>query len=293
MGSLIAVAFTYSFASGFIVTALVLLSMSPLFFSNFVVIDSFYNNSVSYFDFVFELITLNTVQSQFFTSAWIFIYVSVTSNRKIKDADVANLRLENKLKEAKFANLSHQLNPHLLFNTLNNIRFMIYEDQHKADEMITSLSEILRYSLKESVKEKVTLEKELEIVYLYIAIIKMQFGDHMEIDISLDDNLAACLVPPMSLQLLVENAIKHGLEKNKNGRLVVRIQDSNQKITIFVENPISPIKNMESKGAGVGQKNIRERLNILYGNAATLQTEIIDDRYQAILSIPKEIDTYW
>ena len=107
-----------------------------------------------------RLIVGTTLSTHLFASAWVFIYISVTGKRRISEAELSNLRLQNSLREAQLSSLANQLNPHFLFNALNNIRFMIHENPQHADRMITELSEMLRYSLETSKKDKVSLDRK-------------------------------------------------------------------------------------------------------------------------------------
>lgn len=105
------------------------------------------------------------------------LYVGITSRRKTKQIEVVNLRLQNSLKEAELSSLSNQLNPHFLFNVLNNIRFMIHEDAINAEKMLMSLSGVLRYSLDSSKNDLVPLIEELDISRSYIDLIQIQFEE--------------------------------------------------------------------------------------------------------------------
>lgn len=288
VNKLIVLAFSFSLVSSFIITLLVLLSMAPLFLSNFVIVDSFYNSTVSYTEFVSVLIGLVTLQSHIFMSAWIFIYVSATSNRKIHETELSNLRLENSLKEAKISSLSNQINPHLLFNTLNDIRFMIYENPIRADEMITSFSDILRYSLRKTDSEKVGLGEEWDIVLRYIEVVEVKYDEKIRFEVEMEPGLDKCLVPPMALQILLENAIKHGLDQVENGRLSLSAVSEGDLLNIKVVNTKPKKPRLLNPGAGIGLNNIRQRLHLLYEGRADLKTYEDDGEFSAILSLPKE-----
>jgi LytS/YehU family sensor histidine kinase len=116
--------------------------------------------------------------------------------------------------------LASQLNPYFLFNSLNNIRFMLHENASLADSNIVALSEILRYALESAQHTKVRLSRELDIVRRYVEIVRAQYEDRLRFTLHAEPAHEACLVPPMALHLLVENAVKHGLDHLRDGGLL-------------------------------------------------------------------------
>jgi sensor histidine kinase YesM len=219
---------------------------------------------------------------------WITPYLAVSISRRMKQNEVDNLQLENNLKEAQLLSLSSQLNPHFLFNSLNNIRFMIHENQQKADDIIVSLSEILRYSLVQGKQEKTTLKQELAIVQQYIEIVSLQLESRLDFQLSMSLKSNNILLPPMIIQLLIENAIKHGIDNIKDtSQLTLNIFQVKQKLVIKVTNPIAAnITDKES--TGIGLANIRQRLVLLYGDQATLVTEQEHEFFHVTLTLPFE-----
>lgn len=232
----------------------------------------------------------NTLQNQLLIGAWIFIYISIASNRRIREAEVNNLRLQNSLKEAQLANLSNQLNPHFLFNAINNIRFTIYEDASKADAMLTGLSEMLRYSLERSKQDKVRLREELEIIALYIDLIKVQMEERLVFTMTIAPDLYEYLIPPMTLQLLVENAVKHGIDKRRHGgHIELSAASTGQQLVFSVTNNRGESNDeATATGIGIGLMNIQERLRLLYGENANLRIEQTSDHFAVILTLPRE-----
>lgn len=231
----------------------------------------------------------NSVISFLFIAAWAFVYVAVTTNRKVIESEIKQLKLESSLKEAKLSSLTSQLNPHFLFNSLNNIRFMIHENATHADEMITAFSEILRYSLASSQQQKVLLEQELEIVNRYIDIMRLQLGDRLDVRLHCSAECKRYLIPPMIIQMLVENAVKHGIENTKGEAVMsIDIVDENDSLKITVENPICSANVGQSTGEGIGLKNIEQRLNLLYGDSKNLIVNKTSDIYFVTLLLPKE-----
>lgn len=246
------------------------------------------------------------LQAQLFICIWIFIYTSVTSARRIKDSELHNLRLQNTLKEAQLSSLSNQLNPHFLFNALNNIRFMMHENTQYADDMVVALSDILRYSLASSSLDKVMLREELDIIDRYLAIMKIQMEDRLQIQIQVDPQFHRYLLPPMILQMLMENAIKHGIDQiEQGGTLSMIITDQVDGLLFEIRNDlathrhsITPSTNTNANEKhvatlGIGLENIQRRIELLYGAQAELRTSLQDinansKHFVVQLRLPKE-----
>lgn len=227
----------------------------------------------------------------FIQSIWTFIYIMVVTYRRVQFAAIDNLRLENTLKDAQLSTLTNQLNPHFLFNSLNNLRFMVYQDTKKSEEMITSLSEILRYSLDVSRREKVSIQEEIDIVRQYIALIEIQAGPRLKFSMHIEESIMNFSIPPMMLQMLVENAVKHGIDQcPKGGQLDVKGIEGKDKVTFIVKNDttINPINTSSRASPGIGIKNIKKRLALLYSCDASLILQKEKNKFIASLIIPKE-----
>ncbi len=233
----------------------------------------------------------NSINIAIFQALWSSIYIAVVIYRKSIKREVQALRLENSLKEAQLNTLSGQLNPHFLFNALNNIRFMMRKDAAIAEEMLTHLSDLLRYALESTKLEKVTLKKELDIVGHYISLAQVQFNERLNFVEDIDLESEKFLMPPMVLQILVENAIKHGMEQLKEGgelKLVIFID--NDSIIIKVSNSFSQEKNSNGQaGFGIGLSNIQKRLDLLYSDGGKLKTEYCDSCFIATVILPVEV----
>lgn len=232
----------------------------------------------------------NWIQTTIFISAWLFLYNSITSTKRVRETEWLYLRSQHNLKEAMLNSLSNQLNPHFLFNALNNIRFMIHENQKSAEHMVVSLSEILRYSLESSGQEKVSVAEEVAIIQRYIAIVKLQLEDRLNFQMNISVNHYHYLIPPMVLQMLIENGIKHGLDNiQEGGELQVSSQEDTHSIEFTVSNNLPDKMVIATPTTGIGLKNIRKRLELLYGDQGSLSTVKTHDKFTATLKIPKEI----
>ena len=236
--------------------------------------------------FLFEFLLRNWLNSSLLIVAWSGAYFAITNSRRAASAEISNLQLAHTLKEAQLNNLSSQLNPHFLFNALNNIRFMISENAEDAERMLVTLSEVLRYSLESSSRQTVSLEQELKVIDQYLEIVGVQFEEKLRFSSKIADDLMSVQVPPMMLQTLVENAVKHGIERLPQGgsiELDVRMKNSNLRIAIVNDIPID--QDAASGGTGIGLDNIRQRLSLIYGNKAQFTTAKSKQRFTAEISI--------
>lgn len=226
---------------------------------------------------------------------------------------VVNVRQTYEVKEALASSqlnaLSQQLNPHFLFNTLNNIRAVILEDPEKARDALAQLSEMLRYSLNhrnDSYKaDKVSLIEELNITLEYISLCEIQFEHRLNFEVNVQEEAKSALIPKMLLQLCIENAVKHGIAKLPEGGLIdlkVSLQASIpnnskvDKICIEVTNPIpsEPVttsNRAEESNTKLGIKNIQKRLKLLYNKPkqhASFTLIIEQHQAKAIVLLPLE-----
>jgi len=271
------------------ITIILSLLFLPLFLDEIMAHKRVESAGLSTTEFIASFFFGNWVQLFFYLVAWLGLYIGITNNRRAKAAEVDNLRLQNSLKEARLSSLSNQLNPHFLFNALNNIRFMIQENGDRAEEMIMSLSEVLRYSLESSKQGKLPLVQELGIIERYIDLVKIQFEDRLEYKLEVDSTLNHNLVPPMVLQMLVENAVKHGIEQIPDGGVIdVSCFESGGRLMLSVCNDVPKLKSKNTSDTGIGLKNIEQRLRILYADAASLKYGMIDDRFCVSVDLPIE-----
>ena len=289
MGRLIAGAVLYSALAGAIIASVLQVALLPLFWPAFVAKYKHATLPLHYAEFLFARVREEGPQNQMFVLAWSFIYVGVTASRRVKNAELFNLRLQNNLKEAQLSSLSNQLNPHFLFNSLNNIRFMIHEDAQRADAMITAFSEILRYSLDSSQHEKISLAQEIAIIRKYIGIAEIQLEERLDFRMAVADELLPAQVPPMVLQMLVENAIKHGLEQlPAGGTLTLDAALRDGKLMFEVANDAPAAGSGTPAGLGIGLRNIAQRLALLYGGRASLDVMPGPSRFTVRLGLPME-----
>lgn len=224
----------------------------------------------------FEFIPVAFVASMFplgmIVFIWILIYFSYQMTMRYHFNEIEKWKLKAEIQKAELGTLKSQINPHFMFNTLNNIKGLMLEDVSLAREMITNFSELLSYSLQHAEKKEVFLSDELEVVKKYLELVKIQYEEKLKYSIKMDEGLGQESIPPMILQLLTENAIKHGISQQMNGgEVLIDIHHKNNQIQIHVKNTGSlSQKNKLEKSLGIGLNNIRERLKLLYANNANL-----------------------
>jgi two-component system, LytTR family, sensor kinase len=195
---------------------------------------------------------------------WLLIYMVwhyVEKNRKDRED---RLRLEAMVKELELKTIKSHINPHFIFNALNSIRALVDENPGRARTAITELSNILRSSMQAEKSETVPLEKEMDIVKDYLALEQMRFEDRLKIEYEIDDDTLDQQVPPMMVQTLVENAIKHGISKQINGGVIKIYSDFvNNHYELKVQN--TGRLNGTINANGFGLKSTQDRLKLLFG----------------------------
>ena len=238
-------------------------------------------------EILISLLLRNWFNTCFHISVWFGAYLAITWSRRGMAAEIDNLTLLSTLKETQLASLSNQLNPHFLFNALNNIRFMIGEDAKDAEAMLLSLSDVLRYSLESSGKQKVSLDQELGMVEKYIALVKTQFEDKLEYSQQLALGSSDYTVPPMMIQMLLENAVKHGVERLPGGGAVkLNVSTDNEGVRIEVLNDAPNPQASSALGMGIGLQNIQKRLELIYGPRSELKTGVERGQFYVSVSLP-------
>ncbi len=217
-------------------------------------------------------------------SALYFAYQFLLINRKV---EIEKWKLQASVKDAELSALKSQINPHFIFNSLNNIRSLVIEDSEKARDMITHLSDLLRFSVQFDQFEKVTLEKEMEVVEDYLKLESIQLEERLDFRIHLQEASLEISLPPMIIQTLVENAIKHSInDLPKGGEILIESEVKDAYLNIFVKNT-GQIINKSNGRKGIGITNARERLRLLYGEKALLTVEDMNEKLVcATIKIP-------
>jgi signal transduction histidine kinase len=180
-------------------------------------------------------------------------------------------RLQAQLADTRLAALTSQLNPHFLFNALNSIAELVHRDAEAADAMIVGLSALLRSSLDKAGNQEVPLDEELRLLGYYLDIEKIRLGERLRIEWSIEPETRLAQVPPLLLQPLVENAVRHGISRRLSpGRITMRTHRERGELVLEVQDDGGGITT-GSEGFGIGLSTTRARLEALYGASARLE----------------------
>ena len=186
--------------------------------------------------------------------------------------------------EQQLEYLKYQVNPHFFMNTLNNIHALVDIDPEQAKTTILELSKLMRYVLYEGAKDKVPLLREVGFLQNYVTLMRLRYTERVRIDMTVDPDLPDRKVPPMILITFVENAFKHGVSYRNASFIDIRLRHSEGRLYFDCIN--SRQDNEQTEHGGVGLRNVRERLQLLFGKDYTLQTDESADRYEVHLDFP-------
>ncbi|MFA8341374.1 MAG: sensor histidine kinase [Rhodothermaceae bacterium] len=267
-----------------VAAAVVLISITVNLFTSVIMIYPL--ELIIFQQYSFQILLFYFLNTSFFIVAWTGIYLTFAYIRYSRKKEIEKLHLEIAARESQINSLKAQINPHFIFNSLNNIRSLMFENTEQASDMITHLSELLRYSMKFSNSGKESISRELEIVQDYLNLQSIHLEDRLNYKITADKNLMEILVPAMSIQLLVENAIKHGIQKiPAGGEIEINIFESDKNVIIEVTNT-GKITN-DPNSTKIGLKNASERLRLMFGEKSILNLEqISENMVKAKFNIP-------
>ncbi len=214
---------------------------------------------------------------------WSALYFAYQYLQKAREMEIERWKLSASIKDAELSTLKAQINPHFMFNSLNNIRSLVAEDSERARDAITHLSELLRFSVQFDQYEKVSLDKELEIVDDYLKLEAIQLEERLRYTFDIEKSTRETLIPPMIVQTLVENAIKHSINNLPNGgEIVIKAAFNNNYLFINITNTgqLNPDKKPVSgeKRRGIGISNAKERLRLLYGEKSSLTVQNLNEK---------------
>ena len=218
---------------------------------------------------------------------WSVLYFSFHYIRNYRKAEIQQLKMETSLKEAELNKLKSQLNPHFMFNAMNSIRALIDENPQKAKEAVTQLSNILRQTLTLEKNKLISFNDEMTLVKDYLALEKIRFEERLNYSLQIDETSVHYKIPPMLLQTLVENAIKHGISKLTDGGVVLittkPIENKKLKIEISNTGTYNPDENPQS---GYGLENTRNRLAFVFADDASFLIANENDLVKTQIVIP-------
>jgi uncharacterized membrane protein len=201
---------------------------------------------------------------------WLAIYFGVHAAWNYRQAEVDKWKLEAQAETARLKALKLQLNPHFFFNSLNSVRALIAEDPDRAQRMVTRLARLLRTTLQVDDVKTVPLAEELSTVQTYLELEMVRFEDRLQYEVDASDEALDRPVPFLLVQTLVENGIKHGVaERQRGGTITIEADVVDDALRLQVTNPGT----LTSEEGGVGLQNARERLQLLFGDDASLILE--------------------
>jgi len=214
-----------------------------------------------------------------------YLFVSLTN---LSEKNAKEARLESLVKETELKMLRSQINPHFLFNSLNSISSLTITDPEKARDMVVKLSEFMRYALSRKDEQPVTLQNELENLRLYLDIEKVRFGDKLTMEENIDSSCLDFKIPVMLLQPLYENAVKHGVyESTETVRIITEAKLTEGFFEITISNNYDAVPSLK-RGTGTGLLNVTRRLELFYGNKASIKTTKENGLYSVSLYIPRD-----
>ncbi|TPN83975.1 sensor histidine kinase [Aquimarina algicola] len=228
-----------------------------------------------FFDLIFWAIIIAT----FFITLFVyFLEHFFESQREKQNIELTLFQYEKEKTIAKYLALKKQLNPHFLFNSFNSLMGLIAIDSKKAEYFLRELSNVYRYNLTQNEEMVVPLQKEIEMIQSYFYLQKIRFGDHLILKNEIENDKMNMLLPPMTIELLVSNAIKHNvIEKSKPLTVTISTKDD----LVLVKNNYQPkdIKKYRSNSLGIGLKNLSDQLELIHHKKPYFK--IIDNTYIA------------
>jgi histidine kinase len=204
-----------------------------------------------------------------------------------REAEKAALRYQVLAREAELRAFKAQVDPHFLFNSLNAVASLCGSRPADAREMAQRLAEFFRLMLRVGNLERITLGEEIDLVSRYLAIEKVRFGDRLKTHINVDEGAAKCMVPPLLLQPLVENAVRHGIASVvEGGTIDINANLHDGTLRIRIDNPADPDR-PDARGEGIGLQNAAGRLNAVSDGRARMNAAEDAGRFRVDIELPR------
>jgi hypothetical protein len=232
-----------------------------------------------------EVVVYESLKLVLFCGLWLGIIFAFDAFAQAQEQRQRLFALQKSLAEAQLAQLKAQLRPHFFFNALNTISALMHVDVPRADRLLTRLADLLRATLQWSDKEITSLRDEIRMLELYAQIMQERFADRVTLTWNVDNAALPGAIPALLLQPLLENAFKHGVERSRDAvRIEIEARREGDRLRIAVRNSGSVLSAERSEG--VGLRNCRERLSVLYGDDAQLQLTQLPDTVEASVTLP-------
>ncbi len=195
-------------------------------------------------------------------------------------------KVQKEMHHAQIQQLTNQLNPHFLFNAFNSIRALIYEDQDKAADTVTQLSELFRTHLHAHLKATSSMDEEWQVCSRYLTIEGIRLEERLQLGVTIEDDLLTQKIPTLTLLTLVENAIKHGISPNSEpGKIMISATKiDNKRWQLMVGNSIN--KPSQADGTNTGMKNVKQRLALMFGNKYDWHQTKTDSYFEVKMELP-------
>ncbi len=194
------------------------------------------------------------------------------------------VKIENEKLESELKFLKSQINPHFLFNTLNNLYALTLKNSSQASDVVLKLSGLLDYMLYHAKENEVSLTKELSIIESYIELEKIRYGDRLKLSYSLEGDASSCMIAPLILIPFVENAFKHGASKDRQSpEIDIKVKAESNGIEFNISNSFP--KHVVNNDKGIGLENIRRQLNLIYPDRHQLEINHQDQMYSVQLRL--------
>lgn len=244
------------------------------------------SENTDYLNFLEYSLPWRAVIGSFFYLIFVLIYYMMLYYEDLQQKLHVEAELNSLVREAELSALKSQINPHFLFNSLNSISSLTMSSPEKAQDMVIKLSDFLRYSLSHDRNETTTFKKELENIERYLDIEKVRFGHRLKYQKVVPEACLQATIPNMILQPLFENAIKHGVYQSTEEVLVeLRCEPCSDFLELHILNDFDP-ESIKPKGEGIGLKNIRKRLQLIYQRTDLLEIRRGKIEFEVILRIP-------
>ncbi|HPG34414.1 MAG: histidine kinase [Lentimicrobiaceae bacterium] len=261
-------------------------TMLILFGSVYLIMGAVSGNDAEYMALFNETMMVKVFAGLMLYIIMITVFYLLINNQNLKERRAREAALQNLLHESELNSLRAQIKPHFLFNSLNSISSLTITNPEKAQEMVINLSEFMRYSLSFSDNKMSSLKQELYHLRLYLDIEKVRFGGRLMITESFEDGILDWPLPPMILQPLVENAVKHGVYDTP-GQSFIKIEGSknNGWLEIVVSNNFDPAM-PRKRGTGTGLANVMKRMQMVYGISTLAKISKNENMFEVKLKFP-------
>ena len=249
---------------------------------------SLFEGQAIYLDFLRKSLPWRAGIGILFYGVIILVYYLMIFNRNIREKLVQEAELKSLVKESELNSLKSQINPHFLFNSLNSISSLTMFQPEKAQEMIIKLSEFLRYSISIKAEKLTSLQDEISNINRYLDIEKIRFGKRLAFDLQGIEPCRELMVPGMILQPLVENAVKYGVHESiEESKIEINCSCNSTALIVEIKNAWDPDFAVK-KGEGIGLKNIRSRLRIIYNRDDLMQIRKDQRHYEVKILFPQQ-----